>query len=115
MISNTELGMLVNQLVLQLKSSFWAKHITMNLANTIEVIATEDGYKVRIPAVAYDLNEWNKHGVLKYTPEYGSYAEKVDETGGFSKTHTNFVEKAIGDTFGNFFKEKNIKVDIEER
>ena len=68
--------------------------ITRNLINTIKIEKTEIGYKILIPARMYDFKEWNKNRVVVPYGN-GSYAQRVNETGGFSGVHKNYIERAI--------------------
>lgn len=86
-----------NMIVVKLKKSFDEHHITKNLINTITIdIMASGDVKIKIPAKIYDLKEWNKNKVIIYTGE-GSYAEAVNQTGGYSptKSHKNYIDKAI--------------------
>lgn len=50
---------------------------------------------VHIPAVRYDLKRYREDMVVIHHPEWGSYAQEVNITGGFSGKHIGYVENAI--------------------
>lgn len=50
---------------------------------------------VHIPAVRYDLKRYREDMVVIHHPEWGSYAQEVNITGGFSGKHVGYVESAI--------------------
>lgn len=50
---------------------------------------------VHIPAVRYDLKRYREDMVIIHHPEWGSYAQEVNITGGFSGRHVGYVENAI--------------------
>lgn len=95
---------LANLIVENLKEEFSEKHISLNLVNTIQVYKTEKGWAVEIPAEMYDINLYNKMGVINYTGK-GSYADYVDKYGGFSKTHKNYIENCINKAIRQVLKE----------
>lgn len=74
---------------------FALRHLSGNLMNTIEIIHNEEDARVRVPAIRYDLKEWNRSETIIYTPQEGSYANAVDIHGGFSRTHQNYADRAI--------------------
>lgn len=88
-------------------NGFKEKHLTMNLMNTIKVRKTEKGYEVDIPAELYDLKKWNEDKVVVYTGK-GSYAQRVDITGGFSKKHKAYIEYAIEESIQSWVKKNNL-------
>ena len=64
--------------------------LSQNLINTINVYQTDNGWAIDIPAECYDISLYNKKGIIVKTGK-GSYAQSVDKSGGFSKTHKNFI------------------------
>lgn len=74
---------------------FTQKHLSGNLMSTMAIAENEDDVQLRIPAVRYDLKEWNKNKAVVYHQEWGSYANAVDISGGFSRTHQSYVDRAI--------------------
>lgn len=93
---------LIERIYWGLKKDFWDKYITLNLEKTIKIISTEDGFKIEIPARMYNFKEWNKNKVI-VPYGTGSYAQRVNETGGFSGTHKNYVERAIDEAIRTWF------------
>ena len=90
-------------------NGFKEKHLTMNLMNTIQVRKTDRGFEVDIPAELYDLKKWNEEKVVVYTGE-GSYAQRVDVTGGFSKKHKAYVEYAIEESINAWVNKHNLEM-----
>ena len=79
----------------EIREEFKMKHFSYNLANTIKIYKNDSGYWcVEIPAQMYDFNIYKKSGAIVPWGN-GSYASKIDETGGFSKTHKNYVDRCI--------------------
>lgn len=91
----SEIELLATLIKKEIQEEFSNKKITGNLANTITIEKnSKNEYNIIIPAEKYDLKEWDKHKVIKKDP-IKSYANAVNETGGFSKTHKGYVERAI--------------------
>lgn len=88
-------------------SGFEDKHLSRNLMNTIQVRKTDNGFEVDIPAEMYDLKKWNKEKVVVYTGQ-GSYAQRVDVTGGFSRKHKAYVEYAIEESITKWIQKNNL-------
>jgi hypothetical protein len=93
-----------------IEESFGDKYITHNLINTITITTTETGFNLEIPAQMYDFKEWNRNRVVVPYGN-GSYAQRVNKTGGFSKTHKNYVEKAINKAIRRWLKEYGYKMN----
>lgn len=108
-ISTLDLQNLANKIVEKIKEDFEVYHISKNLINTIKITQTSRGIDIDIPAEIYDLQRWYKDRVIVYNGQ-GSYAQEVDEQGGFSGTHTNYVEDAIKSAIKEWISEKNFKV-----
>lgn len=84
------------------------KFITRNLINTITIEKTETGFKLNIPARMYSFKEWNKNkAIVPYGN--GSYAQRVNVTGGFSGVHKNYVERAIDKAINRWLRENKYK------
>ena len=66
-------------------SSFWDKDFTKGKKVAV----------VHVPAVRYDIRKYYKEGVIEFHPEWGSYAQAVNVSGGFSHYHVGYVEDAI--------------------
>lgn len=89
-------------------------HISYQLAKTSEVIVNEDSVSLIITAPTYDVDRYQKDGVMVYTNE-GSYANENDLTGGFSGEHVGYIERIIVSGIEFFLEEKGIEkteVDI---
>lgn len=89
----------INSLIYRVRDNIYyeyeQKHLSFNLANTMQVINTlGDVAYLYIPAQRYDLKLWNEKKVIQYTNK-GSYAMANQLYGGFSRTHKNFVDRAI--------------------
>lgn len=63
-----------------IKDGFEKKHLSGNLAKTIRVYKTDDGWDIEIPAEIYDMRKWFEEGAVVYTGE-GSYASQLDLEG----------------------------------
>ena len=94
-MEETEKEELANIIKKNLMQEFETIHFSRNLMNTIKVYQNENGnWCVDIPAMLYNLKQFKKKGVI--IPYYkGSYAERINQTGGFSGKHKNYVENII--------------------
>lgn len=89
---NEELARLI---VEEIKMQFKITHFTYNLANTLKIYKNEKGnWCVEIPAEMYNFDIYRKKGIIVKWGD-GSYASKIDETGGFSGKHKNYIDKCI--------------------
>lgn len=88
---------LANFIAQRIVDDFEFVHFSGNLANTIRIENDKGKIRVIVPAVKYDLGAFKSRGVIIYQEEQGSYAEKVNKKGGFSKKHKGYVERAIGE------------------
>lgn len=113
MLTQDEKRELAEIIVRKIKENFSEKFISGNLRDTIQIHETEKGIEIEIPAEKYDLKKWNKEKVIVYTGT-GSYAQSVDEWGGFSHTHKNYVEVAIHSGIVEFLAKKNKKGGVVE-
>lgn len=98
MVKDGDMRLLAMLIEDEIKKEFSLTYLSGNLKNTIKIEKNDrNGYNVIIAAPLYDINEWRKTGTKVYRP--GSYAAKVDKTGGFSGQHKDYamrcVEKAI--------------------
>lgn len=103
---------LANKIEEKLKKDFDVIHLSGNLANTIKIEKTDNGYSVQIPARVYDLVKWRTNRVIVYTGT-DSYAEAVDQNGGFSGKHKKYVERAIMESIDEWINENKLVVSIE--
>lgn len=83
----------------EIDKEFSEYFVSRNLVDTIEIYdeLSWDGSKcaiVSIPAEIYDYHIWKNHRAIIYTNE-GSYASEVNERGGYSKRHVDYIDKAI--------------------
>ena len=85
---------LKNLIIKEFEKEFEKIHLSHNLVDTIKVEEMTDGYYIDIPADIYDLTWYTHRNIIVYTGE-GSYADEVDISGGFSGTHTNYVDNCI--------------------
>lgn len=108
-ITENELLDLTNKINSKLKDNFAKIHLSRNLIDTIEIRRTNYGYEIEIPAEIYDIRRYIDEGIVVYTGE-GSYANEVNKTGGFSKFHKNYVEKAIFEGIAEWINENKINV-----
>lgn len=115
-ISQRSLELLAQILVKHIQQEFDLKHMSGNLANTIELIAEKDSVKVIIPAQTYNMLLYQTKGVVVHT-SHGSYASKLDTTG------SEFYVYPYGGRKGSFkvsphnhrgFVDKVIQEAIEE-
>ena len=109
MISRADLLQLAELIRKYIEKEFEYIHVTHNLVDTIQLIPSENGFYIDIPAEMYDLKEWYEKGLIIYTGE-GSYAQAVNELGGFSRTHTGYVEYCIKLAISDFLKQKGYRV-----
>lgn len=109
MLSSDELSILAEKIRNKIRLNFEYAHLSQNLINTIKVQKTTFGYEIDIPAEIYDLQRWVKENVVVYTGQ-GSYAQEVDVNGGFSRRHTNYVEKAIKEAISEWVSEMRYNV-----
>lgn len=82
-----------------IKKEFEYIHLSHNLVDTM-FVETSFGLRnrydvINIPAVTYNINKYRKEKVISYQPYKGSYAFKVNRTGGFSKTHHAYIDRSI--------------------
>lgn len=102
---------LAEMIVSQIKEDFRVFHYSGNLASTIKIITTKNSVSVEVPAEIYDLRLYNRTGAIVYTGE-GSYADDVNEQGGFSGRHKNYVEKSISYAIRKWISYYGIKARI---
>lgn len=103
-----ELAKLIHR---ELVDEFSTIYLSGNLRDTIKVSYDGKTATVEIPAEMYDLKLFKEEGAIIYTGQ-GSYAEAVNKKGGFSKSHTNYVERAIELAIFTWMKNNGIKGKI---
>ena len=97
-------ALLVQLIISNIEANFATKYISKNLIKTIKVEFKDNGdFFIDIPAQIYDLNLWKDKKAVVYTGK-GSYANLVNKTGGFSKTHKNYIEIAIDNAIAQWLQ-----------
>lgn len=108
--------LLAKILVKNLKKEFANVHLSGNLAETIKLVQKRlNGkiyYEVQIPAQIYDIGLYRKRGVIVHTGA-GSYADIVDSSGGFSGTHTDYVDRCIQKSIQEWARLSKIKIEVD--
>lgn len=102
---------LANIIVKHLQAEFSIRHLSGNLVNTIKITQTKNGYAIEIPAEVYNILLYKKKGVIIYTNN-GSYASKIDHTGGFSGAHVGYVNRVINNAIQEWLAVNEIKGKI---
>ena len=100
-----ELAKLIHR---ELVEEFSTIYLSGNLRDTIKVGYDGKTATVEIPAEMYDIKLFKDEGAIIYTGK-GSYAEAVNKKGGFSKSHKNYVERAIELAIFTWMKQNGIK------
>lgn len=100
----------------EIKKDFEQVHLSKNLYNTIKRYNTADAVGIEIPAMIYNVKQYKlKHVIIYYYK--GSYAERVNQQGGFSKgkVHKGYVERSITEGVKSWAKanKKSVKIRIE--
>lgn len=109
-MNNVELSLQLAELIKKyIKEDFEDVHLSGNLMDTITVSYDSGKYYVEVPAKIYDVDLFLRDKVIVYTGE-GSYAQDVNETGGLSGKHTNYVDKAIISAVDEWIKTNNLNV-----
>lgn len=95
-LSNKSKQRLARTIADKVRDDFLETHLSGNLMRTVSTYHGGGGdFIVSIPALRYDLELYRKKGVIVTTPGKGSYASEVDMSGGFSKKHKNYAERAV--------------------
>lgn len=94
----------------ELQNEFAEIHLSGNLLNSIVVKSTENGAVVEIPAQMYDLDLYFETGQIVHNQGDVSYASLVDTTGGFSRKHTNYVERCIRRAINRWKTENGLQI-----
>lgn len=93
-------------------NEFETIHFSKNLMNTITVKEEDGKFIVDIPAPLYNLKQFKARGVILKTYK-GSYAERINNTGGFSGKHTGYVERIITTSINQWIKESQLKAKVK--
>ena len=114
MIENEDyMRMVLAELIKQnIRKNFEDCFLSGNLADTIEIEFDNQNVRVKIPAQTYNIGIFKSKGVIAYDGK-GSYAQEVNEYGGFSKKHTNFLMKAVEEALENFNAIFNLEKEKE--
>ena len=118
-----------------IEEDFAITYLSGNLRDTTKVYkVNNNSFVVHIPAKVYNINLYRKKGIIvygdnahktnyskdlkSYKPLHqGSYAEAVNTSGGFSKKHKNYVERALDKALSVLQSElrgKNVEVKIKK-
>ena len=92
----------------KIKQDFESVHLTGNLMNSIHIEQSGDSILINVDAPTYDISRFKKEGVIVYNG-LGSYAQEVDDTGGFSGKHKDYIERAINDAINDWMSFYGIK------
>lgn len=93
----------------EIQKNFERKRISGNLVKTLRIETEGEDIRITIPAIKYDATEWKEKGVIVYNQGDESYASEVDETGGPSKKHKDYIEKSIQKATQRWLAEKQLK------
>lgn len=74
--------------------NFQMVHLSGNLADTMKIVPKGDAVEIHIPAKRYNMAEYRRTKAIVYNGK-GSYAQKVNQTGGFSGIHKGYIENGI--------------------
>ena len=97
----------------EIKVEFERVHLSMNLVNTLNLYQAANGnWVVEIPADIYDIELFRRDGVIIYTGE-GSYANRINASGGFSGYHKDYVTKCISKAIDKWKLYYNMKAVIK--
>ena len=103
----------------EITENFDKVHLSGNLADTMYIERVGDNeYKLHIPAQVYDQYQYVKNNVIVYQPEKGSYAESVDEYGGYvfgkpTWNHIGYVEGSIVNGIKWWKHRHRLKTEVE--
>ena len=101
-----QLADLANLIVKFIQEDFRTVHFSGNLYKTIVVRQEDDKIVVEIPAQKYDIERYIKDKTIVYTS--GSYAEEVNQTGGFTGKHKDYIDKSVDAAISYWLKQNNI-------
>lgn len=96
----------------EIDNEFFNVHLSGNLSRTITIDNSNGGLTLTIPAQIYDITQYKKKGVIIYKGS-GSYANEVDNTGGFSGKHKGYVDKAIDKAINRWMAEYNMQGRVQ--
>lgn len=100
-------------LVDALQEDFRQVYLSGNLRDTIYVKKRSGGsVQICIPAESYDLQRYRCERVMVPRPDLGSYAEMVNKTGGLSRKHVGYVERAMSTAISRWLKYYKISAEV---
>ena len=100
---------LARLIVEEIKNEFKMIHFSLNLFNTLTIYRNdENNWCVEIPAEMYDFKIFKQTGAIVPWGN-GSYASRIDETGGFFRKHKNYVNKCINRAIIRWMRSYNIE------
>ena len=76
------------------KEEFLLSHLSKNLIDTMKIEVVGNNVEIDIPAMKYNITKFKKNGVIQYYYR-GSYAQQINETGGFSGKHKDYIDRCI--------------------
>ena len=83
-------------------------HLAYNLVKTMKIQVTDNGVLIDIPAMKYNMKKFRETGIVKYYYR-GSYAQKINETGGLSGKHKDYVENCIKKGIEKWLAQKGVQ------
>lgn len=127
---DSDLKRLAEIILGKINEGFEEKHLTGNLMDTMEIVKTNDGYRIEIPAETYEMFYWFYYKAIVPNGK-GSYASKLDKEGSAFMTydpvtgnpieyvkpgnHKGYVEKAISEGLEKWMAEMSSKYKFERK
>lgn len=96
----------------ELKKEFQVTHLSKNLVNTLKIYKDGEKWVVEIPAVMYDFKTYFSKGVIVPYNGDDSYAQLINQTGGFSKKHKNYVENCINSAIKRWLDSEKVEAKV---
>lgn len=90
------------------REEFRNVHLSKNLVNTMKIEVTDTGVVIDIPAMKYNMKKFRETGVIKYYYR-GSYAEQINNTGGLSGKHKDYIEECINKGIQKWLAQKGVE------
>lgn len=111
---SVELLQLATEIEFFLKTGFSTIYLSGNLRDTIKMKHTKKGHVITIPAEVYNIARFRREGIIVYKNTDRSYAQLVDETGGYSGAHKDYIETSIERGIITWGAINGYDVEIEE-
>lgn len=105
---------LARLIVEMLELEFKDIHLSKNLVNTIKIYKDVDKWVVEIPAVMYDFKTYFSKGVIIPYNGDDSYAELINQTGGFSGKHKDYIDNCIVNAIIRWKLKENLEIKLSE-